>query len=505
MQKISIILYCFLHFSLQAQNLSYTFGGNDTDKGYAMDKNLNGDFYVVGSVESSNGDAAQKHVDDDIWVLKFDNQYHITWQEKLGGFGIDEGLGVAATNDGGCVVVGITNSTDSLIIDNHGDRDAVIAKYAADGTREWLKLLGGTSYEVLYAVKQTSEGGYIAIGQASSQDGDVQGNHGQWDMWVVKLSAIGEIEWQKCLGGSNLESGFDIELCGDGNYIAVGYTRSINGDVTVCKGEWDMWLVKLSDSGQIIWQKTFGGTGSDGGYAIKEIENVGYIAAGWTVSPNDGDVQGNHGSSDAWLVRTDLNGNLIGQNTFGGTASEQARNIALTTNGWISVGYTRSVNGDLDGNAGLDDAFLAKWDMNGNLLGAERIAGSKYDILLDVVPINDNKFVALGWTDSQDGDMDSTKGVEDVWLLEINDLTLSNESSFEVYDFSFFPNPAQDWLSISVEKNTAIEIFDIFGQKHLQFTANPQQKIYPITELPEGVFLLKPENIQISKKFLHIR
>lgn len=470
-----------------------TFGGNDTDKGYAMDRLSSGEIYIAGSVESLNGDAAQKHVNDDAWVIKCDAQLQIIWQQKLGGLDIDEGHGIAVTPDLGCVIVGITQSTDSIMATNHGDKDGFIAKYDANGTREWLKLVGGTSYEALYKVKTTNDGGYISIGLASSQNGDVQSTNGQWDIWAVKFSATGNIEWQNTLGGTDLEVGFDIQQCADGSFIAVGAARSTNGDVSGLHGEWDMWVLKLSQTGDLLWQKALGGTGSDGGYSIQEIENVGYIAAGWSVSPNDGDVQGNHGSSDAWIVRLDMAGNLIGQNCLGGTSSEQARCVRLTNDGWIATGYTRSADGDIDGNAGLDDAWIAKWSLAGNLIGVERISGSQYDILLDILPLSDNSFLALGWTDSQDGDIDSTKGQEDVWLLQ-NSITTPLFYSEKESIFSFYPNPVSSEINISLSSPSFFSITDITGKTIERFEILPPVGNYDIEHLPDGLFFLKNEN-----------
>ena len=115
----------------------------------------------------------------------------------------------------------------------------------------WQKCLGGSDDDVAYSIQQTSDGGYIVAGETYSTDGDVVGNHGATDAWVVKLNASGGIVWQKCLGGSSEESAYSIQQTSDGGYIVAGGTSSTDGDVTGHDGQYedDAWVVKLNASG----------------------------------------------------------------------------------------------------------------------------------------------------------------------------------------------------------------------------------------------------------------
>ncbi len=111
-----------------------------------------------------------------------------------------------------------------------------------------------------------------------------------------------EIEWQKCLGGSGEDYATSIQQTSDGGYIVAGYSSSNNGDVSGNHGESDYWIVKLDDSGSVQWQKSLGGTGEDVATSILQTSDGGYIVAGYSYS-NDGDVSGNHGNSDYWIVK----------------------------------------------------------------------------------------------------------------------------------------------------------------------------------------------------------
>jgi hypothetical protein len=172
--------------------------------------------------------------------------------------------------------------------------------------------LGGTGADNNASIQQTTDGGYIVIGQTNSTNGDVSGNHGGTDIWVVKLTATGVISWQKCLGGSGLDDAPSIQQTIDGGYIVGGRSRSLNGDLWLCYQNHgstdDYWIVKLSPAVGttppiIEWQKYFGGTGNElpqGG--VRQTRDGSYIVAGYTNS-NDGNVSGNHGGNDWWVVK----------------------------------------------------------------------------------------------------------------------------------------------------------------------------------------------------------
>ena len=183
---------------------------------------------------------------------------------------------------------------------------------------EWQKCLGGTADDFANSIQQTSDGGFIVAGETRSNDGDVSGNHGKSDAWVVKLNSLGDILWKKCLGGTGNDYARSIQQISDGGFILTGYTNSNNGDVSGNNGYYDAWVVKLNSSGDILWQKCLGGTYDDYARSIQQTSDTGFILAGYTFS-NDGDVSGNHGFSDAWVVKLNSSGDIIWQKCFGGT------------------------------------------------------------------------------------------------------------------------------------------------------------------------------------------
>ena len=156
---------------------------------------------------------------------------------------------------------------------------------------QWQKSLGGSGYDGTCSIEQTSDGGYIVAGESNSNDGDISGNHGNTDCWVGKLNSIGALEWQKSLGGSAVEQAFTIEQTADGGYIIAGYSESNDGDVSGNHGGGDCWIVRLNSVGAIQWQKCLGGSDFELDCAIKVTKDQGFIILGSAASA-DGDQQG---------------------------------------------------------------------------------------------------------------------------------------------------------------------------------------------------------------------
>ena len=172
----------------------------------------------------------------------------IQWQKSFGGSNYDEASYVQLTTDGGYIVAVYSESDDGDVTGHHGGFDYWIVKLDASGTIEWQKSLGGSNGDGVSSIQQTTDGGYIVAGNSSSNDGDVTGHHGSNDdndYWIVKLDASGAIAWQKSLGGSDYEYVSSIQQTTDGGYIVAGNSSSNDGDVTGHHGGGDMWIVKL--------------------------------------------------------------------------------------------------------------------------------------------------------------------------------------------------------------------------------------------------------------------
>ncbi len=267
-------------------------------------------------------------------LLKAQQAPSIEWQKSIGGSNGHEAKCVIQTSDGGYAIAGRTSSIDGDVSDNHGGNDAWVIKMDASGNIEWQKCFGGSSDEFANSIIQTSDGGYAITGFTYSNNGDVSGNHGNRDVWVVKLSSSGTIEWQKCLGGTESDEAFCIVQTSDEGrgYIIAATTESKDGDVLGNHGKEDFWIVKISASGSIEWQKCYGGSDYDEVHSIIQTSEGGYVVAGSTDS-QDGDVFGKHAGGDAWVIKLNSQGIIQWQKCFGGSNGETAYSLIQTFDG----------------------------------------------------------------------------------------------------------------------------------------------------------------------------
>lgn len=238
------------------------------------------------------------------WLLRLNGSGDILWQNRFGGSSSDIPYAMALTQDKGCILVGATASSDGDVTFHYPGSfmDGWVLKVDSLGQLQWQKTLGGTGWDILSTVVPTREGGYVVAGYTESNDGDVSGNHGGADGWVVKLDTEGSLEWQRTLGGTGNDQFNSVVLTADGGFALAGFTNSTNGDVSYSLGGGDGWVVKLDSLGNLQWDLSLGGSGSDFLRKIRQTEDGGFLVAGDSDS-NDGHATGNHGGKDIWVVR----------------------------------------------------------------------------------------------------------------------------------------------------------------------------------------------------------
>ncbi|UUX91880.1 PKD domain-containing protein [Methanoplanus endosymbiosus] len=405
-----------IHIPVDWQNC---LGGSNDDGGYSISQTSEGGYIVTGYTYSDDGDVSGHHSGEDMWVVKLFENGTPEWQRCLGGSNDDIGKRIVQTSDGGYIVTGTTKSNDGNVSGNHGGEDMWVVKLDSGGNLVWQKCLGGSNNDKGKSIVQTSEGGYIVTGYTYSNDGDVSGNHGGEDMWVVKLDSGGNLVWQKCLGGSNNDKGKSIIQTSEGSYIITGHTYSNDGDVSGYHGDQDMWVVKLDSSGTLIWQKCLGGSNDDKGESIVQTSEGGYIVTGDTYS-DDGDVSSNHGYEDMWVVKLDSGGILLWQKCLGGSSYDSGKSIAQTSEGgYIVTGTTESDDGDVFGKHNFSDMWVVKLSGAGTPVWQKCLGGSSYDSGKSIVQTSDGGFIVTGYTDSDDGDVSGNHGFDDMWVVKL--------------------------------------------------------------------------------------
>lgn len=298
----------------------------------------------------------------------------------------------------------------------------------------WALRFGGSSVDIPYTIKFTTDGGTVAAGYTDSKDGLISphANREFWDLWVVKLNGCGAVEWELSLGGTGYESARDIEQTPDGGYIVLGETNSTDGGVVAgYGGTKDIWLIKLSATGIVQWQKRYGGNGLDIGNHISITATGDYLVAAST-SSNDGDVSGNHGTggyTDGLIMKISAAGNVIYSKCFGGSKNEELLKIVIIGGRTYVAGYANSIDGDIPPNQKNYDTWLLALDTEGNKIFSKIYGGSQNDVAYSMTAGTNGSLTLAGYTTSNDGDVSGAKGSQDYWVLNVTQAGVINWQS----------------------------------------------------------------------------
>lgn len=336
----------------------------------------------------------------------------IEWQKSLGGTLEDRARSITKTFDGGYIIAGTSSSSNGDVSENFGSSDIWIIKLSNTGDIEWEKTYGGSNTEQATSIRQTSDTGYIVSGYTNSSDGDISASNVQADFWVLKLSNTGNIEWEKTYGGTALDLAEFIEQTNDGGYIVTGQT---GGDVDGFNGVIDFWVLKLSNVGDIEWERVLGGSGVDLPKDIRQTNDSGYIVAGASNTVN--------GFHDFWVLKLASDGSTQWEKRYGGTAVDFPQHIELTSDGgYIIVGSSNSNDGDVSGNNGNTDIWVLKITSSGIIEWEKSIGGSNVDQANSVKQTLDGGYILAGSSASNDGNASSNMGSFDYWLVKLSQI-----------------------------------------------------------------------------------
>jgi hypothetical protein len=404
-----------------------TFGGSQEDFAQSIIQTSDGNFVILGTSESIDGTITDKTIiDKDYWVIKIDKEGSVIWSKTYGGSGEDIGQKVIETSDGGLAIVGYSQSSDGDASANQGFHDNWLLKLDSHGTILWEKSYGFAGHDHAYSLIQTSDGGYFMTGfldvTASGGEGNNRNSstnrHGIGEFWCHKLDATGNIQWRRYFGGTNNDRSYDVVQANDGGYVVTGFSESTDFDISNNHGSYDYWVIKLDSQGNLLWEKSFGGSEIDQSRAIVKTNDNNYVIAGNSFS-NDGDIDSNLGSSDFWLIKINDLGELIWSKNYGGPDFDYATSIKKSLNGFVVSGYSQSANNHLSSNYGNNDFWVIKIDEQGFLLWQKNFGGSGFDLAMDAIETFDNHIIVVGETESNDYDIVENRGLKDVLVVNI--------------------------------------------------------------------------------------
>ncbi len=445
-----LVALLFLFFwngpSLCAQNLLWTadYGGIYSEEGYSGVRTADGGYAVLGSTYSFGAG------DHDLYVLRLDSLGDTLWSTTYGGPATERGYDIRQTSDGGFIVVGCTHSFGA------GDYDVYLLRLDFVGGVIWSKTFGGSAKDIGRSVRITADGGYV-IGGSTASFGS-----GFDDFYLIKTNRDGDMLWGRAYGGVGGEAAYAARQTPDGGYVMCGATGSFG------QGYSSLYAVKTNSNGDTLWTTTYGGASADMGYAVEISTDGGLVFVGATASSGAGEY-------DIYLVKTDPDGGVEWERTYGGSAVDRGFSVRPTSDGGFLVAGTTASFG-----AGAFDAIAIRTDPMGFADWQETYGGSKSDYCYSSVTDN-NAWVLIGHTFSYGS------GASDIFINKISaDGATSVDELPDVLlpeDFVLrqnYPNPFNMTTTIEFDlsrrADVSLTIYNVLGQMIRQYpygTASP--------------------------------
>ncbi len=295
---------------------------------------------------------------------------------------------------------------------------------------QWQQSFGGSDDEFLQTLQQTSDGGYILGGSSASAPGGNKSspNYGGSDCYVVRLDASGKKLWEQTFGGSDYDALTSLQQTSDGGFLLGGVSASGAGGLKTSPGfgGYDFWIIRVDASGNKLWDRSFGGQDNDWLYSVQQTADGGFILGGWSLSaPSGNKLSPNYGGADYWIVRLDQSGNKLWEQSFGGSAYDNLYSLQQTSDGGFLLGGS-SASGPGGNkttvNYGNNDYWLLRLDANGTKLWEQAYGGTGQDVLFSAQEVADHGFILGGYSSSvPSGNKTSTNYLDnDYWILRLN-------------------------------------------------------------------------------------
>lgn len=352
----------FLIGLLVSQNLwAKTYGGTEDDRAHTVIQTSDGGFAVAGFTESFG-------INSEFLMLKLDNAGNPEWAKTYGGACGEYVHSIVQTSDGGYIAAAYTSSFGA------GYADFLVLKLNISGNLEWARTYGGPDYDSAYCIIQSSDGGYVVVGNTRSFGA------GNWDILVIKLASNGAVTWARTFGGTGWDKAYSVTQTTDGGYAIAGWTLSYGA------GSYDILVIKLDGNGALSWAKTLGGTSGDRAYCITRTSDGGVGVVGETSSFG--------GSWDFLAFKLGSTGDVSWARIFTGTKQEYGSITQTSDNGFAAAGWTASFG------EGAKDFFFLRLDPTGDLAWARTFGGESDDVAYSLIQTSDGGYAVAGYTNS---------------------------------------------------------------------------------------------------------
>ena len=399
---------------------SYNFGG--AGGAFVAQYRSNGDFIRV-DASSSSCDALSLDIDHNIYTCGI-----------IGGSGIF----------GSITLTDVGSGTDAYIAKLGAPGNI---------SKVWNKSFGGSGFDRLRSGIPLPGGQFLLAGASNSPiSGDkTQASRGGIDYWITRIDSAGNKLWDKTYGGSSEDELITAMASADGGYLLCGHSYSgTSGDKSDnARGDLDYWVVKVDSAGNKLWDKTYGGSGEDRLITAIPLPDGGGLLGGRSFSGLSGDKsEASRGGADGWLVRFDAHGNLVWDKTLGGSGTDEVDALIVMPDGRLFAGATSSspVSGDKTAaSKGGNDFWIVGLDTAGHRLWDKTIGGSNTDVLTTINPVNSGGFVLTGRSVSPvspDKSQPAHDAVGDWWVVR-------TDTAFNRVWDKTLGSDTLDWLSAS--------------------------------------------------------
>lgn len=397
------LIFRFLFLIIFSQNLfaqpatswSHLFGSDGMDVPIKIIQTDDDGYIFIGSAYNNNN--------SDIWVVKMSALGNQQWSKKYGESTDDEFGYSICSSDNGYILAGVKNNQSWIV------------KISITGSIVWEKSFGDIGIDIPSSIFPVA-GGYIVGGTSFSANH----SNGLGDYWILKIDNNGNKLWEKYYGGSLTEKLNQLIPTSDGGMIAVGTTSSNDGDISNLIGQSDIYIVKMNGTGDLTWSKTYGGQSMDIGAEICEISNNQYVFTGTKgiLNPNATGIQRTF-DNDVFVATISNNGNVVWQKNFGGSNYDFGSSISISNNGVIIGAKTISYDGDISSTKGAYDSWIFELNDLGDLDWQKSYGGDKDDFLSQIIPDKNGGFVIINSTNSKNNELSNNHGNHDAWIFKL--------------------------------------------------------------------------------------
>ena len=403
------ILILFMPFFIKAEEINFNwfnnFGGTEYDSLHDLIE-IDDGFFALGTTDDDSGQMTNQ----DIWLIKYDFNGKELWSKKIGGSDWDGEPGLILTSDNNLVIYYLSWSIDIEELTNNGLIDFVVVKLDFAGNIIWQNNFGGNDYEYIYNFKETNDGGFVGVGQTSSSDLELQPNNGL-DGLVFKFNRNGELSWFDTFGGEGQDRFYDVEELNDNSLIVNGSFDSVNISGVENNGQTDVLLVRYDENGNKMWIKTWGKNGHDSSSELYVYENKDIFLVGFT---STGTVD-----SDLLILKYDIYGNMLNQNSFGSESNDRMNKATFTKKGnLVILGSYYKLNESGKENYNDPDGIIGYLDNDGNLLWKKTIGGNAYDSIYGFFETENENIICYGSSSSTDIEGNENNGKADGYVVK---------------------------------------------------------------------------------------